>query len=319
MSTHALHSKGFASLLTTFSFTVMSISGILLFIVPQGRIAEWTDWRMLGLSKSQWGDIHITTSLMFLVAGAWHIWLNWRTLLNYFTAKRETGLMMGRELIISGVVTVFMIVGAVFQVPPLSYVLALNHAIKQAWIVDKDHEPPMGHAELLTMPSFTKKLQMDPNQVSDRLKLNGITFRDTESLALIAKNHGTTPVKLYQLIKSLEGSAAVTGAPAAEPEVVANARPSGAVASASFAAPAGKPVYTAELVDDKFEGRGMGRKTLAMLADEIGFDLAKAKEKLAARNVVMKDDETLKDAATKAGVAPMEILKIILVGEPVRV
>jgi hypothetical protein len=52
MSTKTLHSRGFASLLTTFSFIVMSISGILLFIVPQGRIAEWTDWRMLGLTKS---------------------------------------------------------------------------------------------------------------------------------------------------------------------------------------------------------------------------------------------------------------------------
>jgi hypothetical protein len=319
MSTHALHNKGFASLLTTFSFIVMSLSGVLLFIVPQGRIADWTDWRMLGMTKSQWGDIHITTSLMFLVVGAWHIWLNWRTLLNYFTARRETGLMMGRELAISGVVTVFIIVGAVFQVPPLSYVLTLNNAIKQAWIVDKDHDPPMGHAELLTMPSFAKKQQMDLNQVTGTLKQNGITFTDTESLAVIAKNHATTPVKLYQLIKPLEGGAAgivAAGAPAGGE--VAQAHPQRASASAQPAAPVGQPVYTDELVDEKFEGRGMGRKTLAMLADEIGFDLAKARAKLAARNVVMKDDETLKDAATKAGLAPLEILKIILVGEPIK-
>ena len=317
MSTHALHNKGFASLLTTFSFIVMSLSGVLLFIVPQGRIADWTDWRMLGLTKSQWGDIHITTSLMFLVVGAWHIWLNWRTLLNYFTARRETGLMMGRELAISGVVTVFIIVGAVFQVPPLSYVLTLNNAIKQAWIVDKDHDPPMGHAELLTMPSFAKKQQMDLNQVTGTLKQNGITFTDTESLAVIAKNHATTPVKLYQLIKPLEGGAAgMAAAVAPAGGEVAQAHPQRASPSAQPAAPVAQPVYTDELVDEKFEGRGMGRKTLAMLADEIGFDLAKARAKLAARNVVMKDDETLKDAATKAGLAPLEILKIILVGEP---
>ncbi len=317
-----MHSKGFASLLTTFSFIVMSMSGVLLFIVPQGRIAEWTDWRMLGLSKSQWGDIHITISLMFLLAGAWHIWLNWRTLLNYFTAKRETGLMMARELIISGVVTMFVIVGAVYQVPPLSYVLTLNNAIKQAWIVDKDHEPPMGHAELLTMPSFAKKLQMDLNQVTDTLKAKGITFKDTESLAVIATNHGTTPVRLYQLIKLLEGSAVASVAAAAPPGAVETPRRQSAVPPASSAAPSaaptGRPVYTDDLVDERFEGRGLGRKTLAMLADEIGFDLAKAKDKLAARNLVMKDDETLKDAAARAGMAPMEILKIILVGEPIR-
>ena len=311
MGTRALHAKGFASLLTTFSFIVMSLSGILLFIVPQGRIAEWTEWQMLGLSKSQWGDIHITTSLMFLTAGAYHIVLNWRTLVGYFTTKRERSLMMQRELAIAAVVTVFCIAGAVYQVPPLSYVLKLNDTIKQAWIVDKDHEPPMGHAELLTMPSFTKKLQMDMRQVTTVLQGNGITFTDTESLAVIAKKHGTSPVKLYQLIKSLEGSTAVRVAvDAASAEAVK--------ASLQTAAPAERPVYTDELVDQTFEGRGMGRKTLAMLADEIGFDLAKAKTKLAARNLSMKDDETLKDAAAKAGTAPMEILKVILVGEPVR-
>ncbi len=321
-NTNGLHGKGFASLLTTFSFIVMSLSGFLLFIVPQGRIAEWTDWRMLGLAKSQWGDIHITTSLMFLIAGAYHILLNWRTLVNYFTAKREKGLMMQRELAISGVVTVFCIAGAVYQVPPLSYVLTLNNSIKQAWIVDKDHEPPIGHAELLTMPSFTRKMQMDPNQVAAVLKSKGITFTDTESLAVIAKNHGTSPVKLYMLIKPLEGGAAGAVTAAATPAEMtkaslqtATSAPSATTAAAASARP---PVYTAELVDEKFEGRGMGRKTLAMLADETGVDLARAKKKLAARNVSMKDDETLKDAAAKAGTAPMEILKIILVGEPVK-
>ena len=310
MSTKALHGKGFASLLTTFSFIVMSLSGILLFIVPQGRIAEWTEWRMLGLAKSQWGDIHITTCLMFLIAGAYHIWFNWRTLVSYFAARRAAGLTRKREMAISTVVTLFFIAGAIYQVPPLSYVLTLNNTIKQAWIVDKDHEPPMGHAELLTMPSFTKKLQMDMGQVTAVLQQNGITFNDTESLAVIAKRHGTSPVKLYQMIKPLEGGGA---------GMVTAAAPAAAVkASLQTAAPATQPVYTDELVDEKFEGRGMGRKTLAMLSEEIGFDLAKAKKKLAARNVSMKDDETLKDAANKAGTAPMEILKVILVGEPVK-
>ena len=172
------------------------------------------------------------------------------------------------------------------------------------------------------LPSFTRKMQMDPNQVAAVLKSKGITFTDTESLAVIAKNHGTSPVKLYMLIKPLEGGAAGAVTAAATPAEMtkaslqtATSAPSATTAAAASARP---PVYTAELVDEKFEGRGMGRKTLAMLADETGVDLARAKKKLAARNVSMKDDETLKDAAAKAGTAPMEILKIILVGEPVK-
>jgi len=316
MSTRALHKKGFASLLTTFSFVVMTISGVLLFIVPQGRIAEWTDWQLLGLTKSDWGNIHITTSLMFLISGAYHIWCNWRTLVNYFTSKRETGLFMRRELAISAAVTLFFVVGAVYQVPPLSYVLALNNAVKMAWIVDKDHEPPIGHAELLTLKSFAKKLQIDLDRATARLNENGINFSETESLAVIAKHHGMSPLQIYQLIKPLEGSPAVT---------VANGAPAGELMHASLQIPAASaatpekpPVYTEELVDERFEGRGMGHKTLAMIAEENALDLAAAKKKLAARQVVMKDHETLKDAAAKAQTAPLELMKIIFVGEPVR-
>lgn len=267
MSTQALHTKGFASLLTTFSFTVMTVSGILLFIVPQGRIAEWTNWTILGLSKSDWGNIHITTSLMFLTAGAYHIWCNWRTLVNYFTTKRNASLMMRRELAISAVVTLFFVVGAVYQVPPLSYVLEANNAIKMAWIVDKDHEPPIGHAELLTVKSFTKKMQTDLEQATAALNKGGIRFAENESLAVIAKQQ----------------------------------------------------VYTEELVDERFEGRGMGRKTLAMITGEAGMDLARAKQKLAARKMDIKDGETLKEASARMGTAPIELLKIVFVGEPVKI
>jgi hypothetical protein len=316
MSTQALHTKGFASLLTTFSFTVMTVSGILLFIVPQGRIAEWTNWTILGLSKPDWGNIHITTSLMFLIAGAYHIWCNWRTLVNYFTTKRNASLMMRRELAISAVVTLFFVVGAVYQVPPLSYVLEANNAIKMAWIVDKDHEPPIGHAELLTVKSFTKKMQIDFDQAAAALNKGGIRFAENESLAVIAKKHNLSPVQIYQLIKPLEGSALVAVAAPAQGGELMHASLQIPV---NGAAPAKQQVYTEELVDERFEGRGMGRKTLGMITGEAGMDLAVAKKKLIARKMEIRDGETLKDAAARMGTAPIELLKIVFVGEPVKI
>ena len=90
------------------------------------------------------------------------------------------------------------------------------------------------------------------------------------------------------------------------------------IPAGSAATPAKQHVYTEELVDERFEGRGMGRKTLAMIAQENGLDLALARKKLAGRQVVMKDDESLKDAAARAETAPLELMKIIFVGEPVR-
>ena len=79
--------KPFISILTLLGFLTMSITGLVLILVPQGRIAYWTDWHFLGLTKTQWGDIHITTSLLFLVAGIYHTYYNWRSLVNYIISK----------------------------------------------------------------------------------------------------------------------------------------------------------------------------------------------------------------------------------------
>jgi hypothetical protein len=71
--------------------------------------------------------------------------------------------------------------------------------------------------------------------------------------------------------------------------------------------------YTPELVEEQFAGMGIGRKTLETVCAEIGVDIAQAKEQLSKQNIVIKEDEALKKAAEKHGVAPLDILKIILV------
>jgi hypothetical protein len=82
--------------------------------------------------------------------------------------------------------------------------------------------------------------------------------------------------------------------------------------------PPAAAVYTDALVEEKFEGRGMGRKTLGALAGEIGFDLGRAQARLATRGWSVGACESLKDAAARLGTAPMELLKVALAGEPVR-
>ncbi len=42
------------SLTAGLSFIAMVMTSVILYIVPQGRIAYWSDWRLLGLSKEQW-------------------------------------------------------------------------------------------------------------------------------------------------------------------------------------------------------------------------------------------------------------------------
>jgi len=42
------------SVLITVCFGLQVVSGLVLWAAPPGRIANWTDWAMLGLRKHDW-------------------------------------------------------------------------------------------------------------------------------------------------------------------------------------------------------------------------------------------------------------------------
>jgi len=48
----------FVSLLTTFSFIAAAVSGLVLYVSPQGRVAYWQNWTMLRLGKGEWNSLH---------------------------------------------------------------------------------------------------------------------------------------------------------------------------------------------------------------------------------------------------------------------
>ncbi len=47
--------KKITSLSLGMSFLIMTYTGIMLFLCPHGRVAYWSDWHFLGLSKNQYG------------------------------------------------------------------------------------------------------------------------------------------------------------------------------------------------------------------------------------------------------------------------
>jgi hypothetical protein len=64
----------------------MVLTSIILYIVPQGRVAYWADWKLWGLTKTDWGNIHINLGLLFLIALFIHIYYNWKPLINYLVS-----------------------------------------------------------------------------------------------------------------------------------------------------------------------------------------------------------------------------------------
>ena len=317
----SIHLRGFISLLTALSFLIMTVSGIILFITPQGRIAYWLDWSFWGLSKTQWGDMHITTSLLFALAGLWHTWLNWRALVSYFQDRVKKTMALKTELVAAAVITLFCTVGGIYKTPPLGYILELNDWIKGSWVKTAEDEPVISHAELMTMKNFLKKVDIELEPALELLKKQGITVSGPDQKLLdISRNNGRSPAAIYKMLKPLEGKTAPqapTGTETPQTTVMPEKleKPTSVTPKQAVAEEA---KWTAELVQEKFEGKGVGRRTLGDICQEFGLDQEKIKAKLAAGKISMGSGDSLKKVADEKGELPIEILKAILIGEKIK-
>ena len=205
--TYRLHLRGFISLLTALSFLIMTVSGVILFVTPQGRVAYWLDWTFIGLSKTQWGDMHIITSLLFAIAGLWHTWLNWGALVGYFKDKVKKTVALKGELAVAVLLTLFCTVGGIYKAPPLSYLLDLNELIKDSWIRTPEDEPVISHAELMPLRKFLDKVDIELEPALVRLAEQGIVVSGPDQKLLdIARNNRTSPSEIYKILKPLEQS-----------------------------------------------------------------------------------------------------------------
>lgn len=57
--------KKITSLTMLFAMLVMTYTGIILFITPPGRIANWSNWEIFGLTKEEYAQIHTTFMVSF--------------------------------------------------------------------------------------------------------------------------------------------------------------------------------------------------------------------------------------------------------------
>ena len=278
------------SLTTTWMFLVMGITGLVLYVVPQGRIAYWVDWRFLGLSKTDWGDIHIVAAILFLIAGGWHIYFNWKALLGHLRRKLEGGIKMRKELLITTALTGFVAASALWHVPPLGYLIDLNEAIKNSWIESEEFEPPFGHAELLSLKGFCKKTNIDVSRALAKLEAENIRVESTdETLESIASNNDVSPKDIFGMIKDFRRGP-VSGEDKARK-------------------------LSPDDVFERFEGTGIGRKTVSEACAMAEEELSKCLERLKRREIPVDLDATLKSTADRAGLRPIQVLQTMLVDQ----
>lgn len=192
--------KKITSLTMLLSIIVMAYTGIILFIAPPGRIANWANWKILSLSKEQYGQIHTTFMVLFIVMTILHLFYNWKPITSYLKNKAKEMVVFTKEMIAAIILTLVFIVGTLAFITPFSTFLNFGDELKNSW--EKEYgTAPYSHAELSSFKMFCKKLGFDLDESKKILSINNIKFEETQSLGQIGEENGISPQFIYNLLK----------------------------------------------------------------------------------------------------------------------
>ncbi len=143
--------KSFVSFSLGWSFLVIFLSGIVLYIAPPGRVANWTDWTLFGFSKSGWQAMHTIFSYTFVILSIFHLFtLNWKAFWSYIVTKKAKGINKLKELLLSFTLVILVFAGTYFNLQPFKAVMDLSEWATESW-EKEDEQPPIPHAEILTI------------------------------------------------------------------------------------------------------------------------------------------------------------------------
>ncbi len=259
------------------SFILLVLTSIILYIVPHGRVAYWADWHLWGLTKGQWGNLHINLGFLFLFAGLLHMYYNWAVITAYMKNRAKEIKVFTPSFNVALLLTLVIGVGTYFEVPPMSSVINLSESIKNA-ASEKYGEPPYGHAELSSLKLFTKKQGLDLNQAIELLKKEDIQFKDSkDTLATIAKDNKLSPQEVYTIIKPAAAKKTAEG--------------------------------TISFPDSPMTG--FGNKTIAEVCSEFNLMFRVIQSGLAKKGVKVEAEMTIKEIAAANDKDPMAIFEDI--------
>jgi len=263
------------SLTLVISGLIELITSVVLYILPAGRVAYWADYSLLGLSKTEWGNIHITVGTLFLIAAVLHIYFNWRPITAYIKNKAKKVTIFTTSFNIALLVSVYVTVGTLYNLPPMNYVLQLGeHFTENA--NKKYGEPPYGHAELSSIKMFCSKMNIDLDWAVEKFAEAGIQLEgDREIIKDIAKNNNLTPQQLYQIIK-----------------------------------PAAMEAKGEKIKFPESPAPGFGKKTVEEICQTYDLSISAVLGALGEAGLSAQPGDTVKEIASRSGSNPMAVFEI---------
>lgn len=252
------------------------VTSVVLYIMPAGRVAYWSNYQLFGLSKTDWGNIHITVGTLFVVMGGVHIYFNWRPITAYIKNKAKKFTIFTKSFNIALLLSLYVTIGTLYSLPPMNYILELGGYFTTT-ANEKYGEPPYGHAELSSLKMFCSRMNIELAQAIGLLKKAGVTIKGAEQpIGDISKNSNLTPQQLYNIIKNAE--------------IVQEGESSKFPESPS---------------------PGFGQKTIKDICQAYKLPMSKILTGLKEAGFTVQPDDTIKNISSNNGSNPMEIYEII--------
>ena len=127
---------------------------------------------------------------------------NWKPLISYLKNTARQLKVFTPEFNFALVITIVFIVGTYFLVAPFSWVMTLNEHFKDTG-AEKYGEPPYGHAELSSLQTFAKKMNLDLGKSMELLSKAGYRVENSDiTLEAIGHLYEIPPQRIYETIKS---------------------------------------------------------------------------------------------------------------------
>ena len=269
--------RSFISFGLFYYFLFLLFSGVILYISPPGRIANWTNWQLIGLTKSQWQTMHTNFAYLFAILSILHLFtINWKTFWSYIKSKMKSGLNRKMEFILASLLTVFIFLGVVYGLPPFSSVMDIGEHLKEGW--EKTNEaPPVPHAEEFTIAQLSEEiLKISETTIISKLTKLGIEVENSEqNLKELALQVALSPQELYNTLT-------------------------------------GKSHNAGEKI---LPGGGLGRKSLQQIADENNLLLDDLLIRLENEGIKASGEDLIRDLADRYNLIPSEILTVLNGGE----
>ena len=262
--------KKITSIVMLWSMVIMTYTGVMLFIAPAGRVANWVNWEIFGMTKTEFGNVHTTFMVLFIVASILHVYYNWKPMTSYMKNKAKEMIVFTKDMVVATVISLIFFAGTMTLIPPFSTVVDFSEEISESW--EKDFgSAPYSHAELSSLKNFLKKMKYDEVESLKLLESVGIKYKLSQSLSDLAKENGTSPKDIYQLL------------------------------SKKFDKPGDKPKVLS----------GLGKKQIRDVAEAMEMKTEVLIEKLKKLGINTTPDEKFKQACENADKSPSEIVEAL--------